>query len=111
MSPEDAVLAAAGAVLARRGEITVGEIVSFMGFATMLIGRMDQASGFVSRIFFQMPSLGDFFRVLDSQSSVPDKPNGIDIGRARGDVEFDDINGNTGDDTASGGLGDDWVRG
>ena len=74
------------------GEATVGEIVSFMGFATMLIGRMDQASGFVSRIFFQMPSLGDFFRVLDSQSSVPDKPNGIDIGRARGDVEFDDIN-------------------
>ena len=74
-----------------RGEATVGEIVSFMGFATMLIGRMDQASGFVSRIFFQMPSLGDFFRVLDSQSTVPDKPNGIDIGRARGDVEFDDI--------------------
>jgi ABC-type multidrug transport system fused ATPase/permease subunit len=66
--------------------------VSFMGFATMLIGRMDQASGFVSRIFFQMPSLGDFFRVLDAQSSVPDKPNGIDIGRAKGDVEFDDIN-------------------
>ena len=81
-----------GTWLYTRGEATVGEIVSFMGFATMLIGRMDQASGFVSRIFFQMPSLGDFFRVLDSQSSVPDKPNGIDIGRARGDVEFDDIN-------------------
>ncbi|MGQ3301966.1 glucan ABC transporter ATP-binding protein/ permease [Reyranella sp.] len=80
-----------GTWLYTRGEATVGEIVSFMGFATMLIGRMDQASGFVSRIFFQMPSLGDFFRVLDSQSTVPDKPNGIDIGRARGDVEFDDI--------------------
>jgi len=81
-----------GTWLYTRGEATVGEIVSFMGFATMLIGRMEQASGFVSRIFFQMPSLGDFFRVLDSQSSVPDKPNGIDIGRAKGDVEFDDIN-------------------
>ena len=81
-----------GTWLYTRGEATVGEIVSFMGFATMLIGRMDQASGFVSRIFFQMPSLGDFFRVLDSQSTVPDKPNGIDIGRAKGEVEFDDIN-------------------
>jgi len=80
-----------GTWLYTRDEATVGEIVSFMGFATMLIGRMDQASGFVSRIFFQMPSLGDFFRVLDSQSTVPDKPNGIDLGRARGDVEFDDI--------------------
>ena len=81
-----------GTWLYTQGQATVGEIVSFMGFATMLIGRMDQASGFVSRIFFQMPALADFFRVLDSQSTVPDKPNGIDIGRAKGDVEFDDIN-------------------
>ena len=81
-----------GTWLYTKGEATVGEIVSFMGFATMLIGRMDQASGFVSRIFFQMPSLGDFFRVLDATSSVPDKPHGLDIGRAKGDVEFDDIN-------------------
>ncbi len=81
-----------GTWLYTKGEATVGEIVSFMGFATMLIGRMDQASGFVSRIFFQMPSLGDFFRVLDAQSSVPDKPNGVDIGRAKGEVEFDDLN-------------------
>jgi ATP-binding cassette, subfamily B, beta-glucan exporter len=30
--------------------------------------------------------------VLDSQSTVPDNPHGKDIGRAKGDVEFDDIN-------------------
>jgi glucan exporter ATP-binding protein len=74
------------------GKATVGEIVSFMGFATMLISRMDQASGFVSRVFFQMPALADFFRVLDHQSTVPDKPNAKDIGRARGDVDFEDVN-------------------
>jgi ATP-binding cassette subfamily B protein len=81
-----------GTWLYTKGEATVGEIVSFMGFATLLISRMDQASGFVSRIFFQMPALADFFRVLDSQSTVPDNPHGKDIGRAKGDVEFDDIN-------------------
>jgi ATP-binding cassette subfamily B protein len=81
-----------GTWLYTRGEASVGEIVSFMGFATMLIGRMDQASGFVSRIFFQMPALADFFRVLDSQSTVPDNPHGKDLVRAKGDVEFDDIN-------------------
>ena len=75
-----------GTWLYTRGEASVGEIVSFMGFATMLIGRMDQASGFVIRIFFQMPALADFFRVLDTQSTVPDKPGGIELGRARGDV-------------------------
>ncbi|HTR85183.1 MAG TPA: glucan ABC transporter ATP-binding protein/ permease [Reyranella sp.] len=74
------------------GEATVGEIVSFMGFATMLIGRMDQASGFVARIFFQMPALADLFRVLDTESLVHDKPNGLDIGRAKGTVDFEDVN-------------------
>ncbi len=81
-----------GTWLYTRGEASVGEIVSFMGFATMLIGRMDQASGFVSRVFFQMPALADFFRVLDHQSTVPDNPNGKDIGRAKGNVDFEDIN-------------------
>ena len=80
-----------GTWLYTQGQATVGEIVSFMGFATMLIGRMDQASGFVSRVFFQMPALADFFRVLDHQSTVPDKPDGKDIGRAKGDVDFEDV--------------------
>ena len=80
-----------GTWLYTQDQATVGEIVSFMGFATMLIGRMDQASGFVSRIFFQMPALADFFRVLDHQSTVLDKPNGKDIGRAKGNVDFEDV--------------------
>ena len=81
-----------GTWLYTRGEATVGQIVSFMGFATMLIGRMDQASGFVSRVFFQMPALADFFRVLDTESTVPDRPDAKEIGRVHGDVEFDDVN-------------------
>ncbi|MFI5000305.1 MAG: glucan ABC transporter ATP-binding protein/ permease [Reyranellales bacterium] len=81
-----------GTWLYTQNKATVGEIVSFMGFAAMLISRMDQASGFVSRLFFQMPSLADFFRILDAQSTVVDKPGGLDIGRARGNVEFDDVN-------------------
>ena len=80
-----------GTWLYTRGEASVGQIVSFMGFAAMLIGRMDQASGFVSRIFFQMPALADFFRVIDHQTTVPDRPDGVDLGRARGDVDFEDV--------------------
>jgi ATP-binding cassette subfamily B protein len=80
-----------GTWLYTQGEASVGQIVSFMGFAAMLIGRMDQASGFVSRIFFQMPALADFFRVIDHQTTVPDRPDGVDLGRARGDVDFEDV--------------------
>ncbi len=80
-----------GTWLYTQGEATVGQIVSFMGFAAMLISRMDQASGFVSRIFFQMPALADFFHIIDHQSTVPDKSDGIDMGRAKGQVDFEDV--------------------
>jgi glucan exporter ATP-binding protein len=81
-----------GTWLYTRGEATVGQIVSFMGFAAMMISRMDQASGFVSRVFFQMPALADFFRVMDHQSTVPDRADARDIGRAKGEVDFEDVN-------------------
>jgi glucan exporter ATP-binding protein len=81
-----------GTWLYTRGEATVGQIVSFMGFAAMMISRMDQASGFVSRVFFQMPALADFFHVMDHRSTVPDRADAKDIGRAKGDVDFEDVN-------------------
>jgi glucan exporter ATP-binding protein len=80
-----------GTFLHLRGEATVGDIVSFMGFATVLIGRMEQASGFVSRVFFELPAIADFFRVLDTQSGVRDKPGARDIGTASGAVSFEGV--------------------
>lgn len=80
-----------GSWLHLHGETTVGEIVSFMGFATMLIGRLEAAMGFVSRMFFQMHSLGEFFQVLDAESAVHEKPNARDIGNLKGTVVFDHV--------------------
>ncbi|QQS13767.1 MAG: glucan ABC transporter ATP-binding protein/ permease [Rhodospirillales bacterium] len=73
------------------GEATVGDIVSFMGFATMLIGRMEQASSFVARMFFQMPALQDFFNVLETQSTIRERPGAAVLPRVKGAVEFEDV--------------------
>ena len=80
-----------GTLLHLDGKATVGEIVSFMGFATLLIGRMESAVGFASRLFFQMPVLEDFFDVLDAKSSVPEKPGAPDLDAPRGEVVFDNV--------------------
>ena len=80
-----------GTWLHLKGEASVGEIVSFMGFATMLIGRMEQASSFVARLFFQMPALKDFFNVLETESMVREKPDARDVGRVEGAVEFEHV--------------------
>lgn len=80
-----------GSWLHLHGETTVGEIVSFMGFATMLIGRLEAAMGFISRMFFQMHSLSEFFQVLDTASAVHDRPGARDIGTLKGSVAFEQV--------------------
>lgn len=80
-----------GSILHFRGEISVGEIVSFMGFATMLIGRLENATGFISGLFFQVPALSDYFTVIDTSPGVSDRSGAVDIGRVKGDVAFEDV--------------------
>jgi len=80
-----------GTVLHLRGQATVGEIVSFMGFATLLVARLEGAVAFVSHLLFQAPSLTEFFQVLDTHSTVPEGPDAIDLPRAEGHVRFENI--------------------
>ena len=80
-----------GALLHLAGEATVGEIVSFMGFATLLIGRLESATHFASRLFFQVPVLEEFFGVLDAKSSVPERPDARVLQASRGEVVFEDV--------------------
>jgi glucan exporter ATP-binding protein len=80
-----------GTVLHLNGMASVGEIVSFMGFATLLIGRLENAVAFVSYMLFQMPAVREFFQVLDTVSSVPDRADARDLGRAQGRVRFEEV--------------------
>jgi ATP-binding cassette subfamily B protein len=77
-----------GTLLHLRGQASVGEIVSFMGFALLLIQRLEGAVVFLSRLVFQMPSLQDVFALLDARNTVPEKPGALAIDRAEGEVEF-----------------------
>ncbi len=80
-----------GTWLFLQGLTTVGEIVTFMGFATLMIGRLEQAMSFAGRLFFQMHSLEEYFGVLDSRSSVIEKPDAIELTDVKGDVSFKDV--------------------
>ena len=74
-----------------RGEISVGGIVSFVGFALMMIGRMEQLAGFISELFFQAPSLANFFEVLDTRSHLPELAGAAELRNVRGAVAFEDV--------------------
>ena len=70
---------------------TVGEIVMFMSFATLLISRLEQAVNFANRMVLDAPRIAEFFEVLDTEPAVRDRPDAIDPGRVQGLVEFKDV--------------------
>ncbi len=80
-----------GVWLHMRDLATIGEIVTFMNFATMLIGRLEQVVGFVNMLFQQSGKLKDFFEVLDTQPAVSDRPDARDAGRLTGSVSFENV--------------------
>ena len=82
------VIVIVGTVLHVQGRASLGEIVSFMGFANLLIGRLESAMQFASRLFLQVPVLQDYFGVLDAKSSVPEAPRATPLQAPRGEVAF-----------------------
>jgi len=82
---------ALGVALNDRGEASVGTIVSFVGFATMLIGRLEQFASFVSGLFFQTPALRDYFDVLDTPAAIRHTPGRPPLPPVRGEVAFEDV--------------------
>jgi ATP-binding cassette subfamily B protein len=80
-----------GARLNVTGEVTVGEIVTFVGFAMLLIGRLEQLAGFISSLFMQTPSLRDFFAILDEPGGEAESPGKPDLRVTRGEVRFEDV--------------------
>jgi glucan exporter ATP-binding protein len=82
---------ALGISLHEQGLTTVGEIVMFVSFATMLIQKLEQVVSFINNVFMEAPRLREFFNVLDAVPAVHDRPDAIDAGRLSGLVEFNDV--------------------
>src|SRR5262245_48410052 len=80
-----------GTWLYTQGLATIGDIVTFMSIATMVIGKLELAVGFTNRVFTDAPRLVDFFDVLDTTPALRDRPHAAEPGRLVGLVEFKDL--------------------
>ncbi len=80
-----------GTYLHIHGQASIGEIVTFMGFATMLIGRLEEAVGFVNAMLMQAPKMHEFFEIADTLPAVRDRPNAVEAPRFKGRIEFQDV--------------------
>jgi glucan exporter ATP-binding protein len=80
-----------GTVLVQRGELRVGEVIAFIGFAGLLIGRLDQMKAFATQIFEARAKLEDFFTLEDAVKDREEPSDAAELTDVRGKVEFRDV--------------------
>ena len=80
-----------GALLVQMGELKVGDIVAFTGFAALLISRLDQLSAFVNQIFEGRARLEEFYKLEDA-TEMRREPDGVNaLPHVVGHVRFDHV--------------------
>lgn len=82
---------AVGSLLAAQGEVSIGEIVSFVALANLLIGKLDQLSAFVVRVQQAAPALDNYFALVDERAAITDAPHAKPLARANAEVTYDDV--------------------
>jgi len=85
------VVISIGAFLVSRGELRIGEVVAFTGFATLLIARLDQVIGFVNQVFDSRARLEEFYRMEDAIEDRSEPVGALEMGRVHGQVTFDNV--------------------
>jgi len=80
-----------GAWLFTQDLISVGEIVTFIAFAGLVIGKLEQVVSFINKLAMDAPKLREFFQVLDTNPLICDSANAIDPGRLNGKIVFKDV--------------------
>ncbi|WP_312797006.1 glucan ABC transporter ATP-binding protein/ permease [Tianweitania sp.] len=80
-----------GAWMVTRGEMRIGDVVAFTGFATLLIGRLDQVNAFFNQIFEARAKLVDFYALEDAVEARQEPLGTVDMPKIRGDIVFDNV--------------------
>lgn len=83
-----------GSYLVMHGELRISDVVAFTGFATLLIGRLDLVSNFVTQISEARAKLEEFYK-LEEASAEAAEPEGLrDLGKVTGNVRFENVSFN-----------------
>ena len=80
-----------GTLLNINGQATIGEMVTFMNFAGLIITRLEHSVSFINDLVSEAPRLREFFQVWDTVPTIRDRPDAFDPGRLHGRVEFKDV--------------------
>jgi ATP-binding cassette, subfamily B, beta-glucan exporter len=84
-------IVAVGSALVHRGEVSAGQVVTFVGFSTLLIARLEQMSSYLNRVVGQAPTLKNLFDLIDQQAGDVNQ-GGKELSQTlSGRVQFEDV--------------------
>lgn len=70
---------------------TIGQIVAFMSLATLLIGYLQQVSGFLNQLFLEAPKIKQYFEILDTAPQVHDRAGAKPLTKTAVPVTFENV--------------------
>jgi ATP-binding cassette, subfamily B, bacterial len=74
-----------------QGKISIGELIVLLTYITSVYQPLEQISGTVGMIHEQLVQFDSSLKLLDTEPEVVEKPDAIELGRARGHVTADDV--------------------
>ncbi|MBA1346431.1 glucan ABC transporter ATP-binding protein/ permease [Rhizobium sp. WYCCWR 11146] len=80
-----------GTMLVQAGQLRVGDVIAFIGFANLLIGRLDLMRQFATQIFEARSKLEEFYALEDSVREREEPAGNGEIKDVKGSIEFRDV--------------------
>ncbi|WP_019222569.1 glucan ABC transporter ATP-binding protein/ permease [Bartonella rattaustraliani] len=80
-----------GAFFVAKDQLRVGEVVAFVGFAQLMISRLDQMSSFIHLTISSQAKLQEFFAMEDSTFHCKEPENLSSLQEVKGTIQFHDV--------------------
>jgi len=80
-----------GAYFVTKGQMRVGDVIAFIGFAQLMIGRLDQISAFINQTVTARAKLEEFFEMEDATADRQEPQDVADLENVKGDIVFDNV--------------------
>lgn len=80
-----------GAYFVSKGQLRVGEVIAFIGFAQLMIGRLDQISAFINQTVSARAKLEEFFEMEDATADRYEPEDVLELKDVTGEIIFDNV--------------------